>query len=532
MGSKTSRDSFRVRSSEGESKETAGSGRDPTTSTTNTTTVAPENDKKESTVGSGDSSSPEQKPQDPQKPPPPDVPPQAWTAQFQSFNVSDLLGPEKVDLDDVKNFREKLCGYQTFFVTGQEPFGEAGEGILLLGNMRGRKEAIFAKLRAGMALLFGEKYELFMVEEPRRFDTDEGLSGGGGGAGEPRVSFVLVRKVAVNAPPIGAWQYALALVLFAVTSGACLELGLATQISKVPPEVIKYFTAPVPEGDPPTLETLAPFVQGALPVAYGVLGIQAFHELGHFLMARQRKVKLGVPFLIPNITIGSFGSITQFRGPCPDRTAKFDVSVAGPIAGATLSLAMFAAGLALTTAATAAPGTGDLGPAIQGLLQEELVKVPSLLFQGSLLLGLLSRAALGYDALHAGTVAIHPLLITGWCGLTVSALNLLPAGNLDGGRAMQAAFGRTPTVWASSATYIMLGLGLIGGTLSLPFGLYVLLLQRNLEKPALNDVTEVSRWRKALMGGLLAFSVLTLLPVFEDVAETAGIGLDTLGTIM
>jgi len=81
----------------------------------------------------------------------------------------------------------------------------------------------------------------------------------------------------------------------------------------------------------------------------------------------------------------------QFRSPCPDRSAKFDVALSGPIAGGALSLAMFAAGLALTVATSATgtePSGGTLAAGIQELVANELIPVPSLLFQGSLLLGL------------------------------------------------------------------------------------------------------------------------------------------------
>lgn len=69
-------------------------------------------------------------------------------------------------------------------------------------------------------------------------------------------------------------------------------------------------------------------------------------------------------------------------------------------------------------------------------LQEDLLPVPASLFQGSLLLGGVARAVLGPASVGAPTL-IHPAFITGWCGLVVSALNLLPVGSLDGGRMMQ-----------------------------------------------------------------------------------------------
>ncbi|ONM10148.1 putative zinc metalloprotease EGY1 chloroplastic [Zea mays] len=235
------------------------------------------------------------------------------------------------------------------------------------------------------------------------------------------------------------------------------------------------------------MQLLLPFVESALPVAYGVLSIQLFHEIGHFLAAFPKNVKLGIPFFIPNFTLGTFGAITQFKSILPDRKTMFDISMAGPVAGAALSFSMFFVGLLLSSNPVGA---------------SDLVEVPSQLFQGSLLLGLISRATLGYRAMHAATVSIHPLVIAGWCGLTTSAFNMLPVGCLDGGRALQ-----------------------LGGPLSLPWGLYVLICQRTPEKPCLNDVSDVGSWRRAALIASVFLVVLTLIPLWDELAEELGVGL-------
>ncbi|XP_031271477.1 probable zinc metalloprotease EGY1, chloroplastic [Pistacia vera] len=423
--------------------------------------------------------------------------------QVDSFKLMELLGPEKVDPADVKLIRDKLFGYSTFWVTKEEPFGDLGEGILFLGNLRGNREDVFAKLQRQLAEVTGDKYNLFMVEEP----NSEGPDPRGG----PRVSFGLLRKEVSEPGPTTLWQYVIAFLLFLLTIGSSVELGIASQINRLPPEVVKYFTDPNAV-DPPDMELLYPFVETALPLAYGVLGVLLFHEVGHFLAAFPKKVKLSIPYFIPNITLGSFGAITQFKSILPDRSTKVDVSLAGPLSGAALSFSMFAVGLLLSSNPDAA---GDL------------VQVPSSLFQGSLLLGLISRATLGYAAMHASTVTIHPLVIAGWCGLTTSAFNMLPVGCLDGGRAVQGAFGRNALVGFGLTTYTLLGLGVLGGPLSLPWGLYVLICQRTPEKPCLNDVTEVGTWRKAFVTAAIFLVLLTLLPVWDELAEEIGIGLVT-----
>ncbi|KAK4485589.1 hypothetical protein RD792_008232, partial [Penstemon davidsonii] len=423
--------------------------------------------------------------------------------QVDSFKLMELLGPEKVDPSDVKVIKDKLFGYSTFWLTREEPFGDLGEGILFIGNLRGKREDVFAKLQSQLAEIMGDKYNLFMVEEP----NSEGEDPRGG----PRVSFGMLRKEVSEPGQTTLWQYVIAILLFLLTIGSSVELGIASQISRLPPEVVKYFTDPNAI-EPPDMQLLFPFVDSALPLAYGVLGIQLFHEVGHILVAFPRKVKLSIPFLIPNITLGTFGAVTQFKSLLPDRKAKVDISLAGPFAGAALSFSMFTVGLLLTS-----------NPAVSG----DLVQVPSMLFQGSLLLGLISRAILGYTTMHAATVPIHPLVIAGWCGLTTSAFNLLPLGCLDGGRAMQGAFGKDALTASGLATYGLLGLGVLGGPLSLPWGLYVLICQRVPEKPCLNDVTEVGSWRKALLTTGIILVALTLLPVWDELAEELGIGLVT-----
>ncbi|CAH9061847.1 unnamed protein product [Cuscuta europaea] len=421
--------------------------------------------------------------------------------QLDSFKLMELLGPEKVDPSDVKVIKEKLFGYSTFWVTREEPFGDLGEGILFIGNLRGKREDVFAKLQSQLFEIMGDTYNLFMVEEP----NSEGLDPRGG----PRVSFGMLRKEVSEPGQTTLWQYVIAVILFLLTIGSSVELGIASQINRLSPEVVKYFTDPNAT-EPPDMQLLIPFIDSALPLAYGILGVQLFHEVGHLLVAFQRKVKLSIPYFIPNITLGSFGAITQFKSIIPDRKAKVDISIAGPIAGAALSSAMFAIGLLLSSNPNA---SGDL------------VQVPSTLFQGSLLLGLISRAALGYSELHATSVSIHPFVIAGWCGLTTSAFNMLPVGSLDGGRAVQSAFGKNALIAFGLASYTMLGLGVLGGPLSLPWGLYVLICQRTPEKPCLNDVTEVGTWRKTLLSVAVILGVLVLLPVWDELAEELGIGL-------
>lgn len=142
--------------------------------------------------------------------------------QVDSFKLMELLGPEKVDPADVKLIKEKLFGYSTFWVTKEEPFGDLGEGILFLGNLRGKREDVFAKFQTLLAQVTANKYNLFMVEEPNSEDLDP--------RGGPRVSFGLLRKEVSEPGPTTLWQYVIAFLLFLLTIGSSVELGIASQV--------------------------------------------------------------------------------------------------------------------------------------------------------------------------------------------------------------------------------------------------------------------------------------------------------------
>ncbi len=229
-----------------------------------------------------------------------------------------------------------------------------------------------------------------------------------------------------------------------------------------------------------------------LPLAIGILFILTAHELGHWLLARRYQVRLSLPFLIPTWQIGSFGALTRFESLLSNRTVLFDISFAGPAAGGLVSLLMLLTGLVLSH-------------------QGSVFQVPTEFFKGSILVGTLARVVLR-ESLQQPLVDVHPLVILGWLGLVITALNLMPAGQLDGGRIVQAIYGRKIAGRTTIGTIVVLGLVSLVNPLALYWAIVVLFLQRELERPTLNDLTEPDDARAAL--GLLALflMVATLLP--------------------
>lgn len=143
-------------------------------------------------------------------------------AILDSFKLMELLEPEKVDPADVKLIKDKLFGYSTFWVTREEPFGEYGEGVLFIGNLRGKREDVFSILQNRLVEAIGDKYRLFMLEEPESDSYDP--------RGGPRVSFGLALKEVFEPKETTLWEYVIASLLFFLTIGTSVELGIASQV--------------------------------------------------------------------------------------------------------------------------------------------------------------------------------------------------------------------------------------------------------------------------------------------------------------
>src|SRR5262249_17528266 len=184
-----------------------------------------------------------------------------------------------------------------------------------------------------------------------------------------------------------------------------------------------------------------------LPYSVTLLLILGAHELGHYFAARAHHMRVTLPYFIPvPFGLGTFGAFIQLKSPAENRRALFDVGVAGPLAG--LVFAIPALGIGLQHSRVLAPG--ELADHLHGGMG----------VGSSLLMALTAKLALG-DALAEGhRLLLHPLAFAGWLGLLVTALNLLPIGQLDGGHMADAMFGRVRS--AAIGTAAMLALLLLG----------------------------------------------------------------------
>jgi Zn-dependent protease len=237
-----------------------------------------------------------------------------------------------------------------------------------------------------------------------------------------------------------------------------------------------------------------------LPYSIGLLLILGVHELGHFFMARRHAINVTPPFFIPvPFGLGTFGAFIQMRSPPTNRKALFDVAVAGPLAGLVIAVPALLLGLRYSSISA---GAGADGTVSHGFLHGATVG-------SSILFTVLTRLSLGEAAQYGALVHLSPLAFAGWLGLFITALNLLPVGQLDGGHTTRAMFGtRIGQTISSVAMWSLFLLALFVWPGLMMWALIVFLIAGR-GTPPLNDLTPLDTGRTVL--GYIAMLILLLI---------------------
>lgn len=170
------------------------------------------------------------------------------------------------------------------------------------------------------------------------------------------------------------------------------------------------------------LTCLSTWAIGGPAYAFWVMLILTAHELGHYFQAVRYRVPVSLPYFIPMpITIlGTLGAVIAMPPRTPDRRSLFDIAVTGPLAGLFPALALSAYGLSIS----------DIVPL-------DATREGTITLGDPLVLQWMTHWILG-PIPEGSTVLIHPIGFAGWVGLLVTALNLLPIGQLDGGHILYA----------------------------------------------------------------------------------------------
>jgi len=231
-----------------------------------------------------------------------------------------------------------------------------------------------------------------------------------------------------------------------------------------------------------------------VPFAASLLGILMAHEMGHFVVARWYRVPASLPYFIPMplSLLGTMGAVIQTTAPPRNRRAQLLLGAAGPLAGIVVAIPVLLIGLS----------TSQVHGVYNGGFQEG----NSLLYAGLKLL-VFGR----FLPSNGEDVFINSVALAGWAGMLVTAMNLIPAGQLDGGHIAYALLGRRARwlTWIVVAGLLILS-PLWEGWL-LWAGL-VLLLGRAHSVP-LDDVTPLTPREQAVALVALSLFVLVFVPI-------------------
>jgi Zn-dependent protease len=232
-----------------------------------------------------------------------------------------------------------------------------------------------------------------------------------------------------------------------------------------------------------------------------LLSILLAHEAGHFFYSKKHGIDVSWPYVLPAPTLsGTAGAVIRIRSRIPSRRALIEVGIAGPIAGYVVAVPTAIAGMLLSKSTGASPA-------------------PTLLrFEQPLTITLLNHALRVVDPSlpSIGQILPHPILLASWIGFFITSLNLIPAGQLDGGHIL---FAISPTfhrVMSYAVPVLLLGMGLtLWGGWMLWGAILLLPVMRHPFLPYFPPLTRGHRWL-----GLLALAMLALTFLPAPFADT------------
>ena len=228
-----------------------------------------------------------------------------------------------------------------------------------------------------------------------------------------------------------------------------------------------------------------------------VLVILGTHEMGHYLMCRRYGVAATLPFFLPAPTLfGTFGALIRIKEPIRDKAVLLDIGAAGPLAGfvATLPFLFYSVGRSTPVAEAPASGTTLFGyPLLVRLAQDWT----------------------GVARYTSAAVHEDPMFMAAWFGMLVTAFNLLPIGQLDGGHVLRAAAGRRQPIVSAAVLALAVLSVFAGGFAWAVFASIASLLVGIPHPPVDNDDEQIGTGRLTIALACLAVFLLcvTLVPI-------------------
>jgi membrane-associated protease RseP (regulator of RpoE activity) len=318
---------------------------------------------------------------------------------------------------------------------------------------------------------------------------------------------VLLVRGTIHPKPSKVWVN---ILLFGLTVLSVLFVGL-----------LYSYQGPVPNDLPGMLWTLITHLWVGWPYAVSLLAILLAHEFGHYFVGRARGAAVTLPYFIPFpfSQIGTMGAFIQMKSIPKNKRSLFDLAVAGPLAGLVVAIPILLLGLSQSSlgTVTAVQGGSAEGNSLLYLLAKfvvfgKLLPAPVNLSGLPLLNHWISYFFIGQPSPVGSTdVFINQVAWAAWVGLLVTFLNLIPAGQLDGGHIIYAVFGKRANRILPFILVATVLLGFLWGGWWL-WAVLIFLLGRSHAEP-LDQITQLDPSRKTLAVLMLVIFLITLAPI-------------------
>ncbi len=324
-----------------------------------------------------------------------------------------------------------------------------------------------------------------------------------------------------------------------------IALFILTVLSVMFAGTMYSYTGPVPQDFFGQMGTILLHIWVGWPFAASLLAILLAHEFGHYFVGRARGAAVSLPYFIPFpfSILGTMGAFIQLKELPKNKRALFDLGIAGPLAGLVVAVPVLILGLSLSKVeplennyyinngnGTVCPTSAKVGDSYS-CPDDNMLEGNSLLYLGLkfLVKGRLLPAPAHYEIspllywlrffftghpvpIGGFDVMIHPVAMAGWAGILVTFLNLIPAGQLDGGHILYAVFGKRAR---AIFPFILGALALLGFFWSgwwIWAGMIFFLVGRRYAEP-LDEITELDQPRKTIAILMLIVFILVLTPV-------------------
>jgi membrane-associated protease RseP (regulator of RpoE activity) len=229
-----------------------------------------------------------------------------------------------------------------------------------------------------------------------------------------------------------------------------------------------------------------------IPFSFTLMAILLTHEMGHYLTSRYHGVGATLPYFIPAPSIiGTFGAFIRMTTPILNKRALLDIGASGPIAGFVVAIGAVAVGLHYSTVVET--------PTLEGL------KLGS-----PLIFSLISGLMIG-PVPEGSDVLLHPVAFAGWIGMFVTALNLIPSGQLDGGHVVYAVLGPRHRIISLAMIPILILMGMYGWPGWYLWAFLPLIFGIN-HPPVLDSESPLDLTRQIIGWTSLAIFILTFTP--------------------